>query len=91
MRNDYKLLFNRGILQITAYKGRCVAIATYHDGLYSIMKQHDPVHEANIVDAHKQNPWMVWHCRLGLVGFRTLTKLASLGKLGLLTKLLLKI
>ena len=50
LRNDYKILFNRGIVQITAYKGRCVAIATYHDGLYSIMQHHDPVHEANIVD-----------------------------------------
>ena len=28
LRNDYKILFNRGIAQITAYKGRCVASDT---------------------------------------------------------------
>ena len=35
---------------LTAYKGRCVAIDTNHNGLYSIIQHHDAVHEANIVD-----------------------------------------
>ena len=85
LRNHYKILFNRGIVQITAFEGHCVAIATYHDGLYSLMQYNDPIPSANIGGAHKENPLMIWHRRLGHVGFRVLKKLASLGKLGSLT------
>ena len=85
LRNDYKIVFNNGVVQITAYKGHYIAISMYHDGLYSIMQHHDPVHEANISNAHRQNPLM-WPFRLGHVGFWTLTKLAPLGKFGLLAK-----
>ena len=43
LRNDYKILFNRGVDQRTAYKGRCVAIAAYHDSLYYITQPFDGV------------------------------------------------
>ena len=31
LRNDYKILSNQGVVQITAYKEFCVATSMYHD------------------------------------------------------------
>ena len=47
-------------------------------------------HMCHDKSAHKQNPLMVWHHRLSHVSFLTLIKLASLGKLGSLTKISLE-
>ena len=86
LRDHHKMLFNRDQVLITQYGGRCVAVASHKDNLYMLKQLHVATAEVNLVDQRSSNLLMVWHRRLGHIGFRSLQRLASLGRLGSLTK-----
>ena len=83
-------MFNRDQVLVTQYGGRCVAMASHKDNLYMLKQLHVATAEVcmHIVDQQPSNLLMVWHRRLGHIGFRSLQFLASLGRLGSLTKVL---
>ena len=65
-----------------------MAVASHKDNLYMLKQLHVATAEAHFIDQQPSNLLMVWHRWLGHICFWSLQRLASLGHLGLLTKVL---
>jgi len=81
-RQTHKISFQRTEVLFTPFGSRCVARAVFKDGLYFLLQSTPVTPVAALADAPPtDNLLMQWHRRLNHIGFRSLQKLAKLGRI----------